>query len=60
MTQSHQSQKGGFSKRTVLVLILSNIVISDMEANTKIVTDVQMVKICIMIKKDEYNDIMFV
>lgn len=60
MTQSHQSQEGGFSKRTVLVLILSNIVISDMEANTKIVTDVQMVKICIMIKKDEYNDIMFV
>lgn len=44
----------------VLVSILSNIVISDMEANTKIVTDVQMVKICIMIKKDEYNDIMFV
>jgi len=37
-------------KRTVLLLILSNIVISDMAANRKIAADVQMVKTCIMIK----------
>ena len=52
--------KRRFFRRTVLVLILSNIIISDTEANIKIVIDVQMVKTCIMIKKDEYNAIMFV
>lgn len=56
---SHIGLKKEIFKRTVLVLILSNIIISDMEGNIKIAADVQIVKTHIMIKRYEYNAIIF-
>lgn len=47
---SYISLKREISKRTALILIVSNIVINDKEANIKIATDVQMVNTCKMIK----------
>lgn len=44
MKDSHISLRKEIFKRAVLVLILSNIVISDMESNTKIAAEVQMIK----------------
>lgn len=54
---SHINIEREIFKRSVLVFILSNIVISDMETNIKIAADVQTVRTHIMIKKDEYNAI---
>lgn len=59
VNDSHINLKRDIFKRTVLVLILSSIIISNMEANIRIGADLWMVKTHVAIKIDEYNAVMF-